>query len=108
MPALRSDLQYYLDFTNIMVMGRVFVNGTEVGGVWTAPYAINVTPYLKAGANDIRVEVVNNWKNRLIGDKDIPEDQRPTKTNVHTYSPDLQPSGIIGDVQIRAYKYAVK
>ncbi|MDE7397609.1 MAG: glycoside hydrolase family 2, partial [Muribaculum sp.] len=107
-PEINAGLQYYLDFDCIMVMGRVFVNDQEVGGVWTLPYAINITPYLKAGNNDIKVEVVNNWKNRLIGDQALPEDERPTKTNVHNYSPDLQQSGIIGGVQIRAYNYSVE
>lgn len=108
LPEVNPDLQYYLDFTCVMVMARVYVNGQEAGGVWTLPYAINVTPYLKAGDNDIKVEVVNNWKNRLVADKALPDDQRPTKTNIHTYTDDLQPSGLIGPVQIRAYKYSVK
>ena len=107
-PEINHDMQYYLDFTQVMVMARIFVNGEEAGGVWTLPYAINVTPYLKAGNNGIKVEVVNNWKNRLIGDKDIPEEVRQTKTNMHTYTSDLQDSGIIGPVCICAYEYAIE
>ena len=39
--------------------------GQYAGGVWTSPYSLNITPYVKPGKNTIEVEVINNWKNRL-------------------------------------------
>jgi hypothetical protein len=66
----------YIDLGNVMVMAKVTLNGQYVGGVWTFPYRLNVTGYLKEGENKLEITVVNNWQNRLIGDQRLPEDQR--------------------------------
>jgi hypothetical protein len=53
--------------------------------VWTAPWRVDIGKYMRTGDNELEIEVVNLWPNRLIGDGDLPEDQRHTKTNVRTY-----------------------
>lgn len=90
----------YLDLGRVMVMARVYVNGQYAGGVWTSPYRVPVTQFLKAGRNDIRVEVVNNWRNRLIGDARLPESERKTYATVNPYDAgsELQESGLLGPV----------
>ena len=90
----------YLDLGRVMVMARVYVNGQYAGGVWTSPYRVSVTQFLKAGRNDIRVEVVNNWRNRLIGDARLPESERKTYATVNPYDAgsELQESGLLGPV----------
>ncbi len=100
----------YLDLGKVMVMARVKVNGHDAGGVWTAPYRVDVTPYLQQGENTVEVEVVNNWKNRMIGDDALPEDQRQIWTNVwiHHKGDELQPSGLMGPVRLQSYDYHVK
>lgn len=100
----------YLDLGKVMVMARVKVNGQDAGGVWTAPYRVNVTPYLVKGENTVEVEVVNNWKNRMIGDDALPADQRGIWTNVwiHHKGDELQPSGLMGPVMLHTYDYKVK
>ncbi len=109
MPAIDSR-QYYLDLGKVMVTAKVKVNGKEVGGVWTAPYRLNVTPYLTEGENNIEVEVINNWKNRLIGDLSLPESERRTWTNQQIWNPgdELQESGLTGPVKILAADYQLK
>jgi len=62
---------------------------------------------VKTGENELKIEVVNTWVNRLIGDSKLPADQRPTWCPINTYhdgSP-LQPSGLFGPVTVSAVKY---
>ncbi|MCM1021766.1 MAG: glycoside hydrolase family 2 [Muribaculum sp.] len=96
---------YRLNLGKVMVMATVKVNGQDAGGVWTAPYSVNVTPLLKAGDNEIEVAVVNNYKNRIIGDLSLPEDQRSTWTNIQIWTPndELQSSGLLGPVTLEKY-----
>lgn len=97
----------YLDLGKVMVMATVKLNGKEVGGVWTPPYRIPVTDFVKEGQNMLEIEVVNNWVNRLIGDLRLPEEQRNTWTNINPWNADspLQESGLLGPVEIVSYDY---
>ncbi len=74
--------------------------------IWSAPFQFDLTPYLKNGTNELKVEVVNMWVNRLIGDGKLPKDERITKTNINKFdAPDaekyLRVSGLMGPVKIR-------
>mgnify|MGYP001028911377 CR=1 FL=1 len=109
MPVAELDTaaSYKLNLGKVMVMAKIKVNGTDAGGVWTAPYSVDITPLLKQGDNQIEVAVVNNYKNRIIGDLSLPEDQRTTWTNIQIWSPtdELQPSGLLGPVTLEKYIY---
>ncbi len=61
-----------LGVVNDMVV--VFVNNKKVGTFWYPPYSIEVSNYLQQGSNEIKIEVTNNWVNRLIGDEQEPVD----------------------------------
>lgn len=97
--------QLYIDLGKVMVMAKVKINGTYAGGVWTSPYRVNITGLVKEGENTVEVEVANNWMNRLIGDQQLPEKDRPTWVNVNPWKADspLQTSGLLGPVEILAY-----
>jgi hypothetical protein len=92
---------YLLDLGEVQDIARVYVNDTEVGTVWRPPFRVDVTGSLRRGANSVRVEVANTWKNRLIGD------QQPGMTQV-TFAPSaaeradtpLIRSGLIGPVRL--------
>ncbi len=92
----------YLDLGKVMVMARVYVNDQYAGGAWTPPYRVNVTDLLQQGDNKIRVEVVNNWQNRLIGDSKLPESERRTWTSINHFNANsqLQESGLLGPVRL--------
>ena len=63
-----------LDLGKVAVMARVKLNGRDLGILWKPPYCVDVTSALKAGVNDLEIQVVNLWPNRLIGDEQLPED----------------------------------
>ena len=92
----------YINTGKIGVMGKVYVNGQYAGGVWTAPYRVDITPYVKRGSNTLRIEAVTTWVNRLIGDSALPEEKRHTWTMQHPWNQtsDLQPSGLLETVKI--------
>ena len=97
----------YLELGSVMVMAKVTLNGHYVGGVWTYPYSLNVTDFLKEGENKLEITVVNNWQNRLIGDQSLLEDQRPTWTTINSWKANspLQSSGLLGPVEIQVVDY---
>lgn len=63
-----------LDLGKVEVMARVNLNGKDLGVLWREPYRLDVTGAVKPGKNQLKVEVVNLWVNRLIGDEQLPED----------------------------------
>lgn len=101
-----KEKKILIDLGNLTAMAKITVNDEYVGGVWTAPYRLDITNQVKTGYNELTVTVVNNWMNRIIGDMNLPEDQRKTWCFVNPYdaqSP-LQPSGLFGPVTINTVK----
>jgi hypothetical protein len=89
----------WLDLGEVKNLAVVTVNGKNVGESWHAPYRVDVTSALKPGANQITIEVVNAWVNRLIGDQQ-PGATKYTYADVQPYQADspLLPSGLLGPV----------
>ncbi len=65
-----------LDLGEVYDLAEVVVNGRKAAVLWTAPYQIDVTPYVKPGRNTLAIRVVNRWINRLIGDEALPPDAK--------------------------------
>ena len=87
-------------------MARLKLNGIDIGGTWMAPYRLKATKYIKKGINKIEIEVVNLWRNQLIKNKKIPEEDRNTWLLFDDIKEGekLQPSGLIGPVSIETIK----
>ncbi|MEF2074061.1 glycosyl hydrolase [Consotaella aegiceratis] len=91
-----------IDLGEVHDIAEVFVNGESAGIAWRPPYRIDVTNLLKGGRNDLRVEVANGWRNRIIGDL-REDDGTPVAFDPHTRlsaGDDLEPSGLLGPVRI--------
>jgi hypothetical protein len=95
--------ELFIDLGAVHVMASVKVNGSDIGTAWMAPYVLNTKDLLQPGENKLEIEVVNLWRNRLIGDKSLAQDQRYTFTIVDDIRPGerLQTSGLIGPVTIQ-------
>ena len=58
--------------------------------------------YLNGKRVKLEVTVVNSWRNRLIGDRELPEDKRLTRTNINvTKNWKREPSGLLGPVSLQ-------
>jgi len=118
---VRSGGRVYLDLGVVKDMARVWLNGVDLGVVWTAPWRVDITGHLQVGKNELDIEVVNRWPNRLIGDEPRPDDGikdgkwpewllagktrtsgRYTFTTYKHYTKDdpLLPSGLLGPVRV--------
>jgi len=99
---LPAERNMIIDLGAFTAMAEVTINGKYAGGVWTAPYKLNITDFVKEGINEVKIEVVNTWVNRLIGDSKLPLEQRLTWCPVNPFTPasPLQSSGLFGPVKI--------
>lgn len=104
---LPGEEKVIIDLGQVIAMAKVTINGKYAGGLWTSPYRLDLSRLVKKGVNELKIEVVNTWVNRLIGDSKIHEEQRTTWCPVNHYKPDspLQPSGLFGPVTINLIKY---
>ncbi len=76
-----------LDLGEVKEIARVILNGKDLGVLWKAPHTVDITSALVAGKNDLRIEVTNQWTNRMIGDENFPNltgyDIRPQINKIH-------------------------
>jgi hypothetical protein len=86
----------FLDLGVVHDLARVRLNGKDLGVVWCAPWRVEVTGALKAGANRVEIEVANRWANRMIGDK------RPPDANARAV---VCPPGFLGGQSIKTGRY---
>lgn len=120
-----SARRVFLDLGEVKNLAQVRLNGKDLGLVWTAPWRVDITEAaIRGRSNELEIDVVNLWPNRLIGDGLLPKDRRLTRTNVRTYdtphpifgysdtdadsgkpkmsdtTPELLPSGLLGPVML--------
>ena len=102
MDAADTQSPIYLDLGEVNVMAKIWINDQYVGGIWTYPYRVDISSAIKEGTNNIRIDVVNTWVNRMIGDSRFSKSKLETWVGMNPYQPNstLPHSGLIGPVTI--------
>lgn len=103
---LQKEGDFYLNLGALSVMAEVKLNGKALGGVWIAPYRLNITNVLKKGLNTLEIDVVNLWRNQLIKDKNRAKNEKYTwlVTDDIKKNEPLKTSGLLGPIVINHYK----
>ncbi len=57
--------QWQIDLGDVRESARVYINGQFIGCAWSVPFVLNCNNTLKAGDNEIRIEVTNLPANRI-------------------------------------------
>lgn len=84
-------------------LARVCLNGQDLGLVWCAPWRVDISSAVKPTGNELELDVVNTWANRIIGDQKLPPEQRLTwvvKPQFTANSP-LLSAGLVGPVTLQ-------
>jgi hypothetical protein len=98
----QSSSPIYLDLGTVKDLAEVRLNGKRLGVIWTAPWRIDIRGAVKERENELEIDVVNQWPNRLIGDSRLPADKQLTKSNYQLKPDDpLVPSGLLGPVTLQ-------
>lgn len=103
-----------LDLGEVRDLAEIFVNGKSAGILWKKPYAADITKYVRVGQNELKIEIVNMWSNRLTGDMLSDPKDRFCKTNQPYLKSEvwpggdepfhLQTTGLLGPVKIAETK----
>jgi len=100
----RNGMRTYLD-APVKEAALVYINDKRAGAVWAPPYSLDVTPFLKAGANKIKIVVANTAINYMAGRK-LPDYKLLNLRYGERFQPQEMekvmpyPSGITGTVRL--------
>ena len=103
----------YLDLGEVGEIAEIYINGKSAGVVWKPPFRTDITQLVKPGENELTVEVMNLWINRLAGDMELPDKTGFTQTNIRSDGGEwlenweswhVEPAGLLGPVRLLASK----
>lgn len=63
-------------------VAHVWVNGIDCGIAWARPWRVDASRALRAGQNDLRIEVASTWPNPLMVDAHRPAGSRRFHSNI--------------------------
>jgi hypothetical protein len=105
---LDSDRRYeklILDLGTVQDTALVSVNGRPFELLWKPPYRIDIKGALKIGANQLQITIINQWTNRLVGDRLVAPNKRILAASSSAMGgfgppPALSDAGLLGPVEI--------
>jgi hypothetical protein len=103
-PLVEHAMKAYLEGP-VREAAQIYVNGESAGFVWRPPYTVDVTKFLRAGKNSLRIVVGNTAINSLAG-RALPAYRLLNQRYGERFSPqdmaNLQvlPSGILGKLRL--------
>ncbi len=98
----------FLEFTEVREVAEVWINGARAGVAWTPPLEVELTRWLRPGANSLRLRVGNVPLNQFLGNPE--RDLTALRARYGNRFPDpeekrlgLPPSksGVIGPIRLR-------
>jgi hypothetical protein len=99
---LKSGADICLDLGDVKDLAEVSLNGQEVAILWKEPYRVNLTGLLKKGTNLLEITVINQWTNRITGDREAEEGDRVLDPASFSRfgRPQVDESGLLGPVEL--------
>ena len=98
---LKNNHRYILDLGRVEMIASISLNGKPIRTLWTPPYRLDLSEFVKQGVNNLSVEVTGSWFNRLVFDAGQPENQRKTWTfKGPSKEAALVESGLMGPVKL--------
>ena len=87
----------WLQLPDVKDIAHVWLNGYDLGTVWTAPYMVPLSKHLRKGKNTLEIDVVNTWHNALRGADQgkAPYDGIWTNARYRTKGDQLLPAGLL-------------
>ncbi|RKD12812.1 glycoside hydrolase [Pelobium manganitolerans] len=109
----KANETYVLDLGKVAESARVWLNGKDLGLVWSFPFEIRLNETLKKGKNELKIEVANLMANRIryMDQKGIQwrnyHEINFVNINYKPFDASSWPvmsSGLSGPISIKAYK----
>ena len=99
----------FIDLGEVWNIAEISMNGESLPALWKPPFRTEISRFLKPGKNKLEIEIVNTWVNRVIGDLNLPEQERKIwlTHNPHKAMSPLRPAGLLGPVQLKSVELII-
>ncbi|MGV8134038.1 MAG: glycosyl hydrolase [Mangrovibacterium sp.] len=88
-----KEKRCFIELGEVRDVAEVFINGKSAGILWKKPFRADITEVVKDGENELKIEVVNMWINRLTGDMQLDPKDRYCRTNQPFITREVWPGG---------------
>ena len=82
-----------LDLGEVRDLAEIFINGKSAGILWKKPFSTDISHLVRPGENELKIEIVNLWINRMTGDMLSDPKDRYCNTNHNYMDKEVWPGG---------------